>query len=183
MKNIREFLKIILISCILVLAVFFSLYLLLDCSMMWKGNPKKVELYKKDYTVMVDLAFQLLEKSGKESLTIGVEYSLSSNDHQIDMPFLVAYEMSHIVKKLTITDEQTQSLINICENSFGDTGHSLSRIEADKNQIEFWTASNWYALIYTKNGEKPVIALRDRYNAYFKKVNANWYQMRLKYQY
>lgn len=165
-------------------------------SRLWDGSPSNVKLYQEDYAVIVDLAFELLESSGVESLRIGVRYNLIEteslqNEQQTDSydPFLSQYEI-HLYsggEKIDISEEQAQSLRNICENSFGNGGNSLGHIQAYENQVEFWTDGCAYALIYTDDGSKPLVYdpardIKTPYEAVFKKVTSNWYQMRLEYE-
>lgn len=159
--------------------IVFRVYSSLDYTFNWKHSPKNVELYEEDYMRIVNLGFQRWEKSNGEQLWMAVDY-LRTNK-KIDDPVLKEYSpITDKFEKILITDKENQSLKNICNNSFGSD--CLSVIEVKKNQVEFWADSKWRALIYTQNGEKPIIELRDGWKAIFKKVNTHWFQMRLEYQ-
>lgn len=123
---------------------------------------------------IVDLAFQKREKGRKDSICIEVNYDFSGHNEPMVNTSLVDDGI-----KLFLTDKENQSLKNICNNSFNVNNGRLAYIMVRENQVEFLPESFRYALIYTKDENKPEIDIEDDTQPKFKKINAHWYQMSL----
>ena len=165
------------------LMVFLGVFLLisfiiyasrgLDNYLHWRKNPQNVELYEEDYMRIVNLAFKQLKESGEDKLSLKVDHDLSGSSEEMKEATL-----SNGIK-LTLTDEERESLKIICNNSFNVNNRSLAMIDVENNQVGFWPESFSYALIYTKDGGEPKVNLEYVEEFRMKKVKDHWYQLSL----
>ena len=144
----------------------------LDYYLHWQKNPKNVELYEEDYMRIVNLAFKQLEESGEDKIYLSVNYDLSGSSEEMKEATLGTNGI-----KLTLTDEERESLKNICNNSFNVNNRSLAAIRVENNQVGFWPESFLYALIYTKDGGEPKVNLERVEEFRMKKIKDHWYQL------
>lgn len=84
--------------------------------------------------------------------------------------------ISHKDTEIELDEDEKQSLINICKNSY--TGY-YNYVWVSKNEVVFWNdETKTYGILYSKDFVETKKSIEKWYKEIeFKRINSNWYEI------